>query len=177
MVNKGSIALLALNKARKTRDTREKARLKTIAKKTSLIGIFISLFILLIAITLFYFHEKIIFILNESNNLAAFAQNQSLENNSSMNRSMVLETRFPKHKLHYEGPMESEMNTVFTASKKLLNSPKVDDQQMRTSTLKSTTSVKLYDQLNILVDHDLFMNLIRKYKILKDSNLLNVTNL
>jgi hypothetical protein len=160
------------------------AHLKTIAKKTSLIGIFISLIILIIAITLFYFHEKIVFILNESNSLAQNQTSAINNNNNSLNGSVALDTRFPKHKLHYEVPSEADMSRVlFTMTSRIQkNSEQMSEvplrrpvlvtstTETRKTTVSSTTTAKLYDQLNILVDHDLFMNLMRKYKILKESN-------
>jgi hypothetical protein len=171
---------------------RELARLKTTAKQTSLIGIFITVILVCICVTLYFFHEKIVFMLNESSRNSTNASNESFI--STPTTTLLFDGRFQsKHKLHFESPRNSQgdindfsffpaAKTTSSTTNKLANISQPMLKQPTTELSKSTavksvtsTTNRFYDQLNILIDHDLFTSLLLKYKMLKDSNFINVT--
>jgi hypothetical protein len=165
--------------------------LVNIARQTSIAGILVSLILFSLFGTLFFFHNKFINFINKNLNAS------NLTNLTLINKMFELSantTLRSKHKLHYEiisfytatksinqavtinttfvssgaayttsTLVQNGMSSILNRTSKYTNTNKLVNAT-RTS---STCTIKYYDKLSILIDHDFLTNIFLKYKIFK----------
>lgn len=169
-----------------------------IARQTSIAGILVSLILFSLFGTLFFFHNKFIHFINKNLN-ASNLTNLTLIN--KMFELTATTTLRSKHKLHYEiisfytatksinqAVTMKIPNTTFVSSAAAYTTSTLVQNEMssilnrtskNTTTTKlinatrssSTCTIKYYDKLSILIDHDFLTNIFLKYKISKKNKL------
>lgn len=167
----GLIALLAFIRSRKNKNQCESKQLLKTSRQTAFAGIVITLVVAFMILILLYFYNKFFTLFK----LEEFGNRNNLTNQTYQTSSI--------HKLHYEITHLDDMLTATTSSSRLVrdnfNSTNSFQENknliiLNTSAVVSTrksknVTVKLYDRLSFLIDHDLFEMLKLKYNISRNN--------
>ena len=188
--SKGVASFYAAIKSRRAKTHEESNKLANTARQTSIAGILVSLILVSLVGTLFFFHNKLFNFLNKNIHVTNFTLINALFNSSAniyntTNTNLNVDsTTHSKHKLHYEilsfytttklvNKTASSLTTssvttttqFTTRSSEKSTSRKVSSLFTTKSRTSSSAMMRYYDKLSILVDHDFLNSIFLKYKI------------